>query len=124
MAEAGNHFHSRCGVADEISAADAFGKVAPNQKAGERATAQTVAGIQPKTGHEATHARPERRRGRDELDVARLAGEDWRCNSPSALKPWNRRVNRDRVKIQWRFDRKAARRKSGYKRNRFTRSKT
>jgi len=39
-------------------------------------------------------------------------------------KAWNRRVNRDRVKIQWRFDRKAARRKFGYKTQRFTRSKT
>ncbi len=29
---------------------------------------------------------------------------------------WNRRVNRDRVKIDWRFDRQAARRKFGYKR--------
>jgi hypothetical protein len=39
-------------------------------------------------------------------------------------KAWNRRVNRDRVKILWRFDRKAARRKFGYKRKRFTRSET
>jgi len=30
-------------------------------------------------------------------------------------KAWNRRMNRNRVKIQWRFDRKAARRKFGYK---------
>ena len=29
---------------------------------------------------------------------------------------WNRRVNRERVKIDWRFDRKAARRKFGYER--------
>ena len=29
---------------------------------------------------------------------------------------WNRRVNRDRVKIDWRFNRKAARRTFGYKR--------
>jgi hypothetical protein len=35
---------------------------------------------------------------------------------------WNRRMNRDRVKIAWKFDRKAARRKFGYKRNSFTRS--
>ena len=39
-------------------------------------------------------------------------------------KAWNRRMNRDRVKIAWKFDRKTARRKFGYKRNRFTRSKT
>jgi hypothetical protein len=39
---------------------------------------------------------------------------------PSA---WNRRVNRDRVKIDWRFDRKAARRTFGYKRPVITRSK-
>jgi hypothetical protein len=37
---------------------------------------------------------------------------------------WNRRVNRDRVKINWKFDRKTARRKFGYKRNSFTRPKT
>ena len=29
---------------------------------------------------------------------------------------WNRRVNRERLKIDWRFDRKAARRTFGYKR--------
>jgi hypothetical protein len=37
---------------------------------------------------------------------------------------WNRRMNRNRVKINWTFDRKSARRKFGYKRNSFTRSKT
>ncbi len=37
---------------------------------------------------------------------------------------WNRRMNRDRIKINWRFDRKTARRKFGYKPNFFTRSKT
>jgi DDE superfamily endonuclease len=37
---------------------------------------------------------------------------------------WNRRMNRDRIKINWKFDRKAARRKFGYKRNSSTRSKT
>ena len=36
---------------------------------------------------------------------------------------WNRRVNREQVKINWRFDRKTARRKFGYKRPRITRSK-
>jgi len=30
---------------------------------------------------------------------------------------WNRRVNRDHIKINWKFDRRAARRKFGYKRN-------
>ena len=35
---------------------------------------------------------------------------------------WNRRVNRERVKIDWRFDRKAARRKFGYKRPSIRRS--
>jgi len=39
-------------------------------------------------------------------------------------KAWNRRMNRDRVKINWKFDRNIARRKFGYKRNYFTRSKT
>ena len=37
---------------------------------------------------------------------------------------WNRRANRDRVKINWKFDRRAARRKFGYKCQPFTRSKT
>jgi hypothetical protein len=32
-------------------------------------------------------------------------------------KAWNRRVNRDQVKIDWKFDRKSARRKFRYKRN-------
>jgi DDE superfamily endonuclease len=40
------------------------------------------------------------------------------------VRAWNRRVNRDRVKINWTFDRKAARRKFGYKRNSFKRPKT
>ena len=39
-------------------------------------------------------------------------------------RPWNRRMNRDRVKIAWKFDRKAARRKFGYNRKSFKRSKT
>ena len=37
---------------------------------------------------------------------------------------WNRRMNRDRVKIDWKFDRRAARRKFGYQCQSFTRSKT
>jgi len=37
---------------------------------------------------------------------------------------WNRRMNRDGVKIDWKFDRRAARRKFGYKCQSFTRSKT
>jgi hypothetical protein len=39
-------------------------------------------------------------------------------------KAWNRRMNRDRVKINWKFDRKSARRKFGYKTKRSKRSKT
>jgi transposase len=35
---------------------------------------------------------------------------------------WNRRMNRARTKINWTFDRKAARRKFGYKKNFFMRS--
>lgn len=30
---------------------------------------------------------------------------------------WNRRINRERIKINWKFDRRAARRKFGYKTN-------
>lgn len=37
---------------------------------------------------------------------------------------WNRRMNRDRVQINWKFDRRAARRKFGYKSQCFKRSKT
>jgi hypothetical protein len=37
---------------------------------------------------------------------------------------WNRRMNRDRVKINWKFDRKTARCKFRYKKNSFKRSKT
>ena len=37
-------------------------------------------------------------------------------------KAWNRRMNRDRVKIAWKFDRKTARRKFGYKSKLFKRS--
>jgi hypothetical protein len=37
---------------------------------------------------------------------------------------WNRRMNRDHVKINWRFDRKAARRKFGYKYKPSKRSQT
>jgi hypothetical protein len=39
-------------------------------------------------------------------------------------KAWNRGMNRNRVKINWKFDRKTARRKFGYKRNSFKRSDT
>jgi len=39
-------------------------------------------------------------------------------------KAWNRRMNRDHVKINWKFDRRAARRKFRYKCKPFTRSKT
>ncbi len=35
---------------------------------------------------------------------------------------WSRRMNRNRVKIAWKFDRQTARRKFGYKRNTFKRS--
>lgn len=37
---------------------------------------------------------------------------------------WNCRMNRTRTKINWKFDRKAARRKFGYNQKSFTRSKT
>jgi hypothetical protein len=35
---------------------------------------------------------------------------------------WNCRMNRDRIKINWKFDRRAARRRFGYKRQSFKRS--
>src|SRR5260370_29521139 len=37
---------------------------------------------------------------------------------------WNRQKNRDRTKINWKFSRKDARKKFGYKRNYFMRSET
>ena len=37
---------------------------------------------------------------------------------------WNRRINHARTKINWKFNRKAARRKFGYKRKPFKRSET
>jgi hypothetical protein len=37
---------------------------------------------------------------------------------------WNRRANRDRVKIAWKFDRKTARKKFGYNSKSFKRSRT
>ena len=42
----------------------------------------------------------------------------------SEARAWNRKVNRDEVKIDWRFTRKNARKKLGYDKNSFTRSKT
>jgi hypothetical protein len=37
---------------------------------------------------------------------------------------WNRRANRERIKIAWKFDRKAARKKFGYDSKAFKRSRT
>ena len=37
---------------------------------------------------------------------------------------WSLRVNRARLQINWKFDRKSARRKFGYRKNSFKRSKT
>lgn len=38
------------------------------------------------------------------------------------VRAWNRGMNRNRIRINWKFDRRAARRKFGYKRNSFKRS--
>jgi hypothetical protein len=40
------------------------------------------------------------------------------------VQAWNRRINRARTKINWKFDRRAARRKFGYKKKSFKRSET
>ena len=40
------------------------------------------------------------------------------------VRAWNRRMNRDRIRINWSLDRKNARRKFGYKTNSFKRSQT
>ena len=55
------------------------------------------------------------------LGVRRIP--DFKTLKREAL-AWNRRMNRDRIKINWTFNRKAARRKFGYKRNASKRSKT
>jgi len=47
-------------------------------------------------------------------DLATLKGQ---------ARAWNRRTNHDHVTIQWKFDRKAARRTFGYTKNLFMRSK-
>jgi len=41
----------------------------------------------------------------------------------SESRAWNRRINHAGVTINWKFDRKAARKKFGYTNNSFTRSK-
>ncbi len=38
------------------------------------------------------------------------------------VRAWSRRINRAQTKINWKFDRKSARRKFGYRKNSFTRS--
>jgi transposase len=38
------------------------------------------------------------------------------------IQAWNRGMNRNRIRINWKFDRRAARRKFGYKQNSFKRS--
>jgi hypothetical protein len=48
--------------------------------------------------------------------------EGWATPGKPGLEPPNE--NRDKIKIDWKFDRRAARRKFGYKRNSFTRSET
>ena len=42
----------------------------------------------------------------------------------SETRAWNRRINQARTTINWKFDRKSARRKFGYRKNDSTRSKT
>jgi hypothetical protein len=50
--------------------------------------------------------------------IPNLKSLRWEANA------WNRRMNRDGVRIAWKFDRKTARRKFGYKQPFFKRSKT
>ena len=65
-----------------------------------------------------------------EIEIGMFARQCLGKRRISALKAlrgealaWNRQMNRNRVKINWKFDRKAARRKFGYKRNSFKRSR-
>jgi len=46
------------------------------------------------------------------------------CTLRREARSWNRRMNRDRIRINWKFDRKAARRKFGYRKNVSKRSQT
>jgi hypothetical protein len=55
------------------------------------------------------------------LGKRRIADLPTLCREARA---WKRRMNRNRIKINWKFDRKTARRKFGYKRNLVKRSKT
>jgi len=48
---------------------------------------------------------------------------DWKTLRRES-RAWNRRMNRDQIKINWRFDRKTARRKFGYKYKHSKRSMT
>ena len=57
--------------------------------------------------------------GRQCLGSRRIPDLQILCREARA---WNQRMNRDRVKINWKFNRKAARRKFGYKRKSFKRS--
>ena len=64
-----------------------------------------------------------------EIEIGRFARQCLGKRSIADLKTlrrqaraWNRRINRAGTKINWQFDRKAARRKFGYKMNSFKRS--
>jgi len=65
--------------------------------------------VEPKAGRHFTFATPDR------------SGFETLRREATA---WNRRMNRDRVKITWKFDRKTARRKFRYKTKPFKRSET
>ena len=99
-------------------------------------TANVFCAVEPKAGRHFTFATPDR----SGFEFAQVAMEieigifARQCVGKRPIpnleslrreaKAWNRRMNRDRVKIAWKFDRKTARRKFGYKRNYFKRSKT
>jgi hypothetical protein len=66
-----------------------------------------------------------------EIEISLFSRQCLGCRRIPSLDPlrreakaWNRRMNRDRVTINWRFTRRKARRKFGYKRNQITRSET
>jgi hypothetical protein len=54
-------------------------------------------------------------------DVLETYEKPYNPQEPES-RAWNRRMNRDRIKIDWKFDRRAARRKFGHKKNSFKRS--
>ena len=79
------------------------------------------------------HDTPQHGRGLNqaEMEISLFSGQCLgrrRIPALAALRQearaWNRQIHRARTKINWKFSRKDARKKFGYRRNHFRRSKT